>query len=781
MRISRGIRACGSIAASMSGGFRPALLVALAVAAATGTAGAAGATAKKTATVGFQAQSYASTTAGTAGGAVTGQKPESKLWYAQGSWWAAMVVPTSGAHDIYRLTNGSWADTGVLIDSESTTREDVLWDGTHLYVLSRTPTASEPNRLHRFSFARGSFQADPGFPVDVPGGGAEAVTIARDSTGTLWLTYASSPPTPKVMAAHSVGTDQTWTAPYALPLSPASGLKGDDISAIIAFTDATGPAIGVAWDNENLQSDFFAVHRDGAPDTSWSVETTLSGTLQADDHMNLKTFEGSVYIAAKTATTTATDPLIKLLVRSPSGTWSQYPVAPYSDHNTRPVVLIDTSARALYVFLSKGDNPAHGIYYKETSLDHISFPTTATPFIVGPNNETINDGTSTKQNLDSTSGIVVLASDGSSYWWNGLGIGGPPQNTPPAAADVSTSTPEGTPVTVTLSGSDAESCQLGFAIVQPPAHGSLGSISTQPCTAGTPNSDTATVPYAPTSGYVGSDSFTYQVSDGGGLTATATVTITVTRSQNTPPAAADVSTSTPEGTPVTVTLSGSDAESCQLGFAIVQPPAHGSLGSISTQPCTAGTPNSDTATVPYAPTSGYVGSDSFTYQVSDGGGLTATATVTITVTSGSQGSAAPTSFKITTGSAAGGDVSSLAASDNVYLSVASKTTKPRISQWWAAFSNVPTSAATLSISIETNATASCTQVVEIRDWTTSSWVSLDSRTVGSTDMVVGGLVPPGSASDYIASSGEVDVRVSCTSATDTFTLNTDRLALTYGN
>lgn len=447
--------------------------------------------AKFVTSAGFEAQSYASTNAGTAGGAVSGQKPESKLWYAQGSWWAAMVVPTSGAHDIYQLVSGSWVDTGVLIDSEPTTREDVLWDGTHLYVLSRTPTTSEPNRLRRFAFVHGAYQLDSGFPINVPGGGAEATTIAEDSAGTLWLTHASSPRNPKVMVSHSVGNDQTWSSAFALPLSPAAGVKGDDISAIIAFTDATGPAIGVAWDNENLQSDFFAIHRDGTPDTSWSVETSLSGTLQADDHMNLKTFNGSVYIAVKTATTTSTDPLIKLLVRSPSGGWSQYPVAPYSDHNTRPVVIIDTSARNVYIFMSKGDNPAHGIYYKETSLDNISFPSAALPFIVGPNKQTINNGTSMKQNFDATTGIVVMASDDANYWWNALGVGSPPPNSPPTANAVNQNVSEGAPTPITLGGSDAETCQLGFTIVQGATHGTLGAVTGQPCTPGTPNTDAA--------------------------------------------------------------------------------------------------------------------------------------------------------------------------------------------------------------------------------------------------------------------------------------------------
>jgi hypothetical protein len=755
---------------------------ALAAAALVALLAATGVAAKSTASYGFQAQSYASTTAGSAGGAVTGQKPESKLWYAQGSWWAAMVVPSSGAHDIYRLVSGTWIDTGVLVDSESTTREDVLWDGTHLYVLSRTPTMSEANRLRRFSFSGGRYVLDPGFPVNVPGGGAEAVTIAKDSTGTLWLTFTSVLAPHQVMVAHSNGSDTSWGSAFVIPASPATNLKGDDISAIIAFTDATGPAIGVAWDNENLQSDFFAVHRDGAADSSWSVETTLSGTLQADDHMNLKTAEGKVYIAVKTATTTSTEPLIKLLVRSPTGSWAQYPVALYADKNTRPIVLLDMSARQLYVFMSKGDNPAHGIYYKQTSLDSISFPSTATPFIVGPNNETINDGTSTKQNLDSTTGIVVMASDGSSYWWNGTSAGGVPTNTPPTANPSTVTTTVGTPVTITMTGGDVETCELGFSITAQPTNGTTGGFSSQPCTPGTPNSDSASVIYTPNPGFVGTDSLSFQVTDGSGATAAATITINV-NAQNTPPTASNVSATTAAGTPVSVTLRGTDAESCQLGFAVTQAPQNGTTGSVSGQPCVAGSPNSDTASVTYTPTAGFTGTDTFAYQVTDGSGATSSATATITVTGGSGGSTtiAPAAFKVTTGTLSGGDVTSLAASDDVYLNVASTTGNPQKIDWWGSFTGVPSTISTLSVSFEGGSSAACTQTISIRNWTTSSWVTLDSRPAGLTnDAAVSGLSPSGSLSDYVDGTGQVKVLVSCSGSNGTYTFRGDQLSITYG-
>jgi Zn-dependent metalloprotease len=103
----------------------------------------------------------------------------------------------------------------------------------------------------------------------------------------------------------------------------------------------------------------------------------------------------------------------------------------------------------------------------------------------------------------------------------------PPPNTAPTAAPKSVSTAAGTPVAITLSGSDTETCELTFSIVGPPSGGSVGSITPAACAPGTPNADTASVTYTPNAGFSGSDSFTYTVSDGSLDSAPATVSVTV--------------------------------------------------------------------------------------------------------------------------------------------------------------------------------------------------------------------------------------------------------------
>jgi hypothetical protein len=104
-----------------------------------------------------------------------------------------------------------------------------------------------------------------------------------------------------------------------------------------------------------------------------------------------------------------------------------------------------------------------------------------------------------------------------------------------------------------------------------------------------------------------------------------------TSADTTPPTATNESATTPAGVAVPITLHGTDPEICQLTFSIVSPPASGTLGAITNNPCASGNPNLDSASVTYTPNGGFSGTDSFTYKVNDGTNDSAAATVSITV------------------------------------------------------------------------------------------------------------------------------------------------------
>jgi hypothetical protein len=128
--------------------------------------------------------------------------------------------------------------------------------------------------------------------------------------------------------------------------------------------------------------------------------------------------DGRLFVALKTSHAAPGLPHIGLAVRSAAGQWSQiYSVADGLQTPTRPLCLLDESARRVYVFFSAGQS---SVYYKTSSMDDIAFPAgRGTPFIASDTSGEINNPTGTKQNVNvASTGIVVVASGSERYWHN---------------------------------------------------------------------------------------------------------------------------------------------------------------------------------------------------------------------------------------------------------------------------------------------------------------------------------------------------------------------------
>jgi trimeric autotransporter adhesin len=404
--------------------------------------------------IGYQDFSYAP-----ASGSITGSKPESKLWFNDGSWWASMYAPAAGGYTIHRLdrTTHTWISTGTPIDDRPFSRADALWTGSKLYVASHAfaeqGAPGSGARLYRYSYssAKKAYSLDSGFPVAINATTSETLVIDRDTTGTLWATWTAGN---QVWVTHTTTGDGAWAAPSILPGSPA--LDPDDISSIIAF----GGKVGVMYSDQVATDEKvrFAVHQDGAPPGAWSTEIVPTGALP-DDHINLKAdATGNIFAAVKTSETLGSRPLTLLLKRSPGGTWTSTTFGTVSNSHTRPIVLLDAAGGKLHMFATCPQPPSTSgqaggdICEKTTSMADPAFTAngSGTPVIRNAGSPQMNDVTSTKQSVTPASGIVVLANDNvtNRYWHAEEPVSGVVALPPPDASFTSSPASGVAPVTV---------------------------------------------------------------------------------------------------------------------------------------------------------------------------------------------------------------------------------------------------------------------------------------------------------------------------------------------
>jgi gliding motility-associated-like protein len=229
--------------------------------------------------------------------------------------------------------------------------------------------------------------------------------------------------------------------------------------------------------------------------------------------------------------------------------------------------------------------------------------------------------------------VFYRATDGSAVISSTLDITVTAANDNPVAnADVK-STPEDTPLTdnVLTNDTDVDGDPLtvtGFTI-----GGTAYSAGTTATITGIGTiiiNTNGSYTFTPATNYNGSvPVITYNISDGKGGTASGTLTITVA-SISDPPVAVNDNVTMIQNTSTTINVLANDGfgpDGPSTTAITATSAAHGTVTANN-----GGTPNNPTDDkIVYTPTTGYTGSDSFTYTIAASNGLTSTATVTITV------------------------------------------------------------------------------------------------------------------------------------------------------
>jgi len=367
--------------------------------------------------------------------APTADKPQSKLWWNDGTWWGLLYAsdPTNANHFAYFIQRfdapaQAWVNTGVEVDERNRSHADVLWDATsqNLYIVSTIHSGSI--KFYRLSYDSGAYALDEGFPIRLTENGSESATIAKDSIGTLWVTMTQlsdgSGPCEVdaacvVRVIHSTDAEYHWAAPATLA-TDGTTVNPDDISAVVAFG---GQSVGIAWSNQEDGAFYFATHADGASDTAWTTDRLEIAPRGADDHMNVKADgAGRVFMIGKTslndpANASPDSPLMVAWVRERDGTWRDATVWTVRDDVTRAEIVIDEGAGRIYAVAAQPGTGGN-IYMKSAAISDLAFPSGLGTVLLASGE--MNNPTLTKQTVNLSDGILVLAGDTAthSYWHN---------------------------------------------------------------------------------------------------------------------------------------------------------------------------------------------------------------------------------------------------------------------------------------------------------------------------------------------------------------------------
>ncbi|SFM59905.1 gliding motility-associated C-terminal domain-containing protein [Chitinophaga sp. YR627] len=412
------------------------------------------------------------------------------------------------------------------------------------------------------------YSGNDSFTVKIDDGKGGSTTVTVNITVTpVVVPPVNTPPT---------GTGDTKTTDQDVPVDGI--VTGSDVDGdALTFTKATDPAHGSV-----------VVRADGT--YTYTPATGYSG----NDSFTVKIDDGKGGSTTVTVNITVTPVVVPPVNTPPTGTGD----TKTTDQDV-PVdgAVTGSDADGDVLTFTKATNPAHG-----TVVVRADGTYTYTPASGYSGNDSftvkIDDGKggSTTVTVNITVTPVVVT----------------PVNTPPTGTGDDKITNKDVPVNGAVTGSDADGDVLTFTKATDPAHGTV-----------VVRAD-GTYTYTPAAGYTGDDSFTVKIDDGKGGSTTVTVNITVkpviTTPVNNPPTGFGDSKTTPENTPVSGTVSGTDPDGDVVTFTKATDPAHGTavVGA--------------NGTYTYTPAAGYSGPDNFNITISDGKGGTATVTVNINVT-----------------------------------------------------------------------------------------------------------------------------------------------------
>lgn len=311
--------------------------------------------------------------------APTADKPQSKIWFAQGSWWA--WLPVRGGSSVWRRgAGGEWARQSAL-DADL-----AGWPGrADVWADARADARADEDRAcavlvgeRRLAFAclqwRGDGYALARPVVEIPvDGKLETATLARDGRGGWWIAYGLG----REMWVRRSADGWRWAE--RVSATPAAE---DDLCAIVAV----GQGVGVIWSDQAADTVWFRWRKDGA--AGWRpIEAIEQGGRNADDHIRASlSVDGRLLVAMKNSVDRIGSPQLVLRERSRAGRWKSLPYAPRTatGEPTRPVVLLGGQPERRFLLHSRYTKAGSEIVRWEGDREELLLPVKGLNDITGP-------------------------------------------------------------------------------------------------------------------------------------------------------------------------------------------------------------------------------------------------------------------------------------------------------------------------------------------------------------------------------------------------------------
>lgn len=345
---------------------------------------------------------------------------KSQMWYNDGLWWGALSDNVGGIYFYKQST--TTLTKGALLDSNLNGRPDVKWNGNNLFVLIYELNTQAKFYKFSYSSTTKSYTLMPGFPISLPligiGTGPSSsltgsITVEQDSMGKLWAAYPGTGPggDGNIRVIWTTSADHKIWDTTGVILATGASTIAQEVEPMVHFG---GNKIGVIWSNQVTGEIAFRYHQDGEPEASWSTKEVVDFGLGnelgvgsvADNHMSAKAApDGRIFLLAKDADGPG---YLHLYIRNAAGTWSA-PLLVDPDplaQVARPVLQLDLRNNDIYVLYE--DATAGLMYINHASMDVPDFGP-ACPLVAS---KFVSNATSTKQNLNATTGLWAVASTG---------------------------------------------------------------------------------------------------------------------------------------------------------------------------------------------------------------------------------------------------------------------------------------------------------------------------------------------------------------------------------